>query len=197
VAQQPFGQIPVLIDNGFSLFESRAIVRYLDAKSAKHPLIPSDPHKKALVDQWISVEQDNYNPPISSLVNEFIFKAWSGQQPDLANVEVQKKKLAAIVDVLDKHLEKNQYFIGNEVLSFQCNGHSYLSCSSRWQISLTCHIPNTSSKLQLLRSSPLDLISLPGGRESARDHHGRKPQEKYNSTCSLPPRPIKIPCINC
>src|SRR5207253_2818871 len=53
------GKVPVLIDDGFTIYESRPIARYLVNKyqGTKNStvLIPSDVQKAALVDQFISV----------------------------------------------------------------------------------------------------------------------------------------------
>src|ERR1700679_2222052 len=56
VARQPFGQMPSLEDNNFTLFESRAIMRYIDETVPGQSLTPKDPKQRALAEQWISVE---------------------------------------------------------------------------------------------------------------------------------------------
>lgn len=43
IEKQPFGQIPYIDDDGFILFESRAIARYIAIKHAKGKLIPQGP----------------------------------------------------------------------------------------------------------------------------------------------------------
>ena len=55
---QPFGQIPVLVDGDFVLYESRAICRYIARKYANQgtALIPSDEKELAIFDQAASVE---------------------------------------------------------------------------------------------------------------------------------------------
>ncbi|TDL17178.1 glutathione S-transferase [Rickenella mellea] len=61
--KQPFGQVPIIDDDGFNLFESRAICRYLVRKYGKgSTLIPSDLHKQALFEAAASVEQNNFEP---------------------------------------------------------------------------------------------------------------------------------------
>lgn len=71
--RQPFGQIPTIEDDGFSLFESRAICRYVSAK-AQDRLVPSDLHDRARMDQWLSVEQSNFSPAAMKFVYHAVFK---------------------------------------------------------------------------------------------------------------------------
>lgn len=49
----PNGTVPVVVDNGFVLWESNAIVRYL-AETSGSPLWPQDRREGALVDQWLT-----------------------------------------------------------------------------------------------------------------------------------------------
>ena len=48
----PVGKIPAIDDDGFHLFESNAICRYLCDKH-NSPLYPKDVKKRATIDQWI------------------------------------------------------------------------------------------------------------------------------------------------
>jgi glutathione S-transferase len=65
LARQPFGQIPAVEDDGFVVYESRAIARYInDTRGNK--LVPSDPKKRALMEQWISLEQGTITPEVRS-----------------------------------------------------------------------------------------------------------------------------------
>lgn len=79
VAKQPFGQLPYLDDDGFTLYESRAIARYLALKyGGIGKLIPepSDLQKVALFEQAASVELSNFDPIAHSLTLENIFKPY-------------------------------------------------------------------------------------------------------------------------
>jgi len=51
LAIHPAGKIPAIDDDGFTLFESGAIQRYLAARAGS-PLYPSGLQQRALVDQW-------------------------------------------------------------------------------------------------------------------------------------------------
>ena len=78
--KQPFGQVPYLDDDGFIVFESRAIARYIATKYKDQgtPLIPdpSDLKATALLDQAISIEGSNFDPYASGVAVEKIFKLW-------------------------------------------------------------------------------------------------------------------------
>ena len=73
LARQPFGQLPALEDDGFRMFESRAMMRYI-AEKAKSPLVPSDLKARATMEQWISVESANLTPHAMKYVYKHIFQ---------------------------------------------------------------------------------------------------------------------------
>jgi glutathione S-transferase len=50
LARHPFGRVPVLEHDGFSLYETQAILRYLDRVLPAPALTPADPKRAA---QWI------------------------------------------------------------------------------------------------------------------------------------------------
>jgi glutathione S-transferase len=73
LARQPFGQVPSLQDDGFSMYESRAMARYIDAK-AGGPLTPQDPQARARMEQWISIETSNFSAHAMKFIYHAVFK---------------------------------------------------------------------------------------------------------------------------
>ncbi len=114
LARQPFGKIPSLTDGDFTLFESRAMIRYIDETVAGHPLTPKDPKGRALMEQWISVEADYFNPAIATIVGQEIFNKMMGGTTDVAKVADATKALTTVLPVLDKHLAKGPHFLGDQ-----------------------------------------------------------------------------------
>ncbi|KND00569.1 uncharacterized protein SPPG_04877 [Spizellomyces punctatus DAOM BR117] len=115
---QPFGQVPVLEDDGFFLFESRAIGRYIENKykSQGTSLAPSDLKGAAVVEQWASVEVANFDPYASGIVAELVFKKlFNRGEPDLERVKQLRAKLDATLDVYDKILAKQPFLTGQQV----------------------------------------------------------------------------------
>jgi glutathione S-transferase len=49
LARSPHGKVPALTDDGVSLYESTAIVEYLEERYPKPPLMPADPASRARV----------------------------------------------------------------------------------------------------------------------------------------------------
>lgn len=70
------GDAAIQDDEGYILYESRAIGRYIAEKYANQgtPLIPKDLKAKGLFEQAASVEQANFDPFASKIVMEKVFK---------------------------------------------------------------------------------------------------------------------------
>ncbi|KAH8093123.1 glutathione S-transferase [Cristinia sonorae] len=115
---QPFGKIPYLhdSDNDLTLFESRAIARYIVGKydkSGKSGLLPTDEVDAARFEQAVSIEVTAFNPPANGVANELVFK------PVLYKKETDQAKLvealASLNDTLNVYetiLSKQKYLAG-------------------------------------------------------------------------------------
>jgi glutathione S-transferase len=113
LARQPFGQVPAIEDGDYRLFESRAIIRYVDATQPGPSLTPSDPKGRGLMDQWMSVETSNFTPHAMGILHQLFFGPAHGHAPDLAKVDESRKKLGAVLAVIDAHLARSPYFVGS------------------------------------------------------------------------------------
>lgn len=108
LAHQPFGQVPALDDDGFGLFESRAMARYLDTK-AGHKLTPTEPKQRALMEQWMSVETSNFTPHVMKFVYKHVFQR--DQSPEA--MEHATKGLEYALTVMDAHLAGKTFLVGD------------------------------------------------------------------------------------
>ncbi|KAJ7675219.1 glutathione S-transferase [Mycena rosella] len=115
--KQPFGQVPYIEDDGFVLYESRAICRYIEDKYPDQgtKLVPSDVKGKALFEQAASIEYSNFDPFCSKAVAEMIFKPMRGQASDKAVFDTLVAGLSAKLDAYEVILGKQKYLAGNEV----------------------------------------------------------------------------------
>ena len=114
LARQPFGQVPVLEDGDFQMYESRAIIRYLDETLPGQSLTPKEPKGRAVMEQWISIETSNFTPQAMAYIYQYFFAPMRGQQPDLAKIEAAKPKLETCVQIMDKQLAKGPHFTGDQ-----------------------------------------------------------------------------------
>ncbi|RIA83117.1 glutathione S-transferase [Glomus cerebriforme] len=114
--KHPFGKIPVLIDDGFQLYESHAIARYLVNKyqGTKNStvLIPSDIQKAALVEQFISVGRSYHNVPVAKLITQEISANFLGGTLDPEIIKEAREETSKVLDVYEKLLEGKDYLTG-------------------------------------------------------------------------------------
>ncbi|MEO7734999.1 MAG: glutathione S-transferase N-terminal domain-containing protein [Kofleriaceae bacterium] len=112
VARHPFGVIPVLDDDGFVLYESRAIVRYLDARLAGASLVPAAPRPRARMDQWISVDQAYVAPHLRTLIGQRIVGKHQGLAPDVVATDEAERALVHAFAAIDRALHADRYLAG-------------------------------------------------------------------------------------
>jgi glutathione S-transferase len=67
MARNPFGRVPVFEHDGFMLYETQAILRYVDQAFAGPALQPADVREAARMNQ------------ILAIVDSYLFKTWSGE----------------------------------------------------------------------------------------------------------------------
>ena len=70
---QPWGQVPVIEEDGLVLFESGAIVQHIAESS--EALMPRDPAGRAKVAQWLFAALNSVEPHVSNLVGIDLFHA--------------------------------------------------------------------------------------------------------------------------
>lgn len=107
LTRQPFGQIPALDDEGFTLYESRAICRYINEKVGG-TLLPKELHDRARAEQWISIEAANF----SGAAMKFIYKYAFGRDQSDEIIEAARKQLTAALGVLEQQLATTPYLAG-------------------------------------------------------------------------------------
>lgn len=116
LARQPFGRIPALDDDGFWLYESRAMIRYLDEKLPGARLQPGDVKDRALMEQWMSIEYSYFSPAAMKIVVELLFHKMAGMAPNMDVVKAGVEGCSHALDIADKTLSKQDFF-GNKTFS--------------------------------------------------------------------------------
>ncbi len=110
-AMNPNGLVPLINDDGFLLWESHAIVRYLARKHGLGTLCPADPQIAADADRWMewysTVLWNHMKPIFWSLVRT------PPEKRNMAEVEDNRQKLAGYLAMADAQLAKNTYLAGS------------------------------------------------------------------------------------
>ncbi|XP_062175308.1 glutathione S-transferase F13-like [Alnus glutinosa] len=111
----PFGQIPALEDGEVSLFESRAINRYL---ACKHKDIGTDLLRanslaeSAVVETWMEVEAHQFHGPATAILHQMIVNPMYGIACNEQTIETEMEKLGKVLDVYEERLSKCKYLAG-------------------------------------------------------------------------------------
>jgi glutathione S-transferase len=113
LAMNPNGLVPTLEEeDGFLLWESNSIVRYLAGKHDEAGLLePKDAHRRALASQWMDWQL--------SVVGPAIFQAFWGlirtpeEKRDMAAIKASQEKTTAAMQILDAQLGKTEFVAGD------------------------------------------------------------------------------------
>jgi glutathione S-transferase len=108
----PFGKVPVLDDDGFVLYEARAINRYLDRKLAGPSLTPSGDREAARLDQWINVADAYFTPHAHPLIVEALFRRYLGGEQNVQAMAAGREGMQSALDTVDRWLASNPYLAG-------------------------------------------------------------------------------------
>ena len=110
--RQPFGKVPAAEFEGVPFYESRAICRLI-AEKHNSPLLPTDLKKKAVFEQWASLENNTLAPQLDPLMAEVVFKPWRGGSTDAAKAKEYREALTKTLEVFNEQLGKSDYIAGD------------------------------------------------------------------------------------
>lgn len=113
LARHPFGKVPVLDDDGFVLYETRAINEYIDRKVRPTKLVPEDPRDLARMHQWTNVSDAYFLPHAGPLVFETLFRPYlGGGEKNEQVVAAARAGMQTPLDAADAWLAQNEYLAG-------------------------------------------------------------------------------------
>jgi len=116
LAHHPFGQVPYITqDDGFELYESRAIGRYLATLGSGPELIPTEPKARAKFEQAASIEHAQFDPIASDILFERMIKQYIGLTTNEERVKELIPQLESKLDGYEAILGRQKYLAGDEV----------------------------------------------------------------------------------
>ena len=110
LAMNPNSLVPTIEDDGFVLWESHTIVRYLAAKHGMGTLCPSDLKARADVERWMDwafTFQNAMRAVFWNLIRT------APEKRDMRAVEEGRAQSAKLLDVLERNLQSKPYVGGN------------------------------------------------------------------------------------
>ncbi len=111
-AMNPMAMIPVIDDDGFILWESNAIVRYLCAKHPKAPYYPDDLCIRAAADRWMDFQQGSMSVALGQPFMQLIRSPQA--EWDMSMITKGITRSSELWKIVDQQLGKTKWLAGDD-----------------------------------------------------------------------------------
>lgn len=117
LALHPFGRIPIFEENDFRLYETQAIIRYLDDTFPHPRLTPEDPRRRARMNQVIGIIEWYFFPKVAAPIgfNRIIGPRLLGLPANEAVIAEAMPIARTCFAELDRLLGDKPFFTGDSV----------------------------------------------------------------------------------
>ncbi|OZI49348.1 glutathione S-transferase family protein [Bordetella genomosp. 4] len=157
LALNPFGQVPVLDDNGVVIADSNAILVYLAKKAGRTEWLPEDPRGAAAVQRWLSVAAGEvaYGPAAARLVTVFGAKY---------NPEEVIARAHTLLARLESHLTDHDWLVGTNPTIADVALYSYVARAPEGNVDLSGY-PAVNAFLRRIEALPgfVPFVQTPAG----------------------------------
>jgi len=109
----PNGRVPTIIDDGFVMWESNAIVQYLASKHAQGTWYPTDLKARGRAVQWMDWAVSTYSPAAGPVFMGLI--RTPPEKRDMAAINKARDAWSKNVAMLDDHLAGSKYIAGDAI----------------------------------------------------------------------------------
>jgi glutathione S-transferase len=108
LAVNPRGRVPTIVNDGFALWESAAIVEYLEERYAQNPLLPKDAKGRATA-RRLAAEADSYLGPVVGRLAELAL--YSETPVEAGEIDKAKSEVLAELASWERQMT-GPYFLG-------------------------------------------------------------------------------------
>ncbi len=117
LARQPFAKVPAFEHDGFALYETQAIIRYVDERFPGTPLQPEDVHQWSRMNQIIGIVDAYAWPSIAGtiLFNRVLAPRLLGREPDEAAIAAAMPRARLCLAEIDRLMEDDRFLAGSYV----------------------------------------------------------------------------------
>lgn len=114
LSRHPFGRIPALEQGTFRLYETQAILRYLDRILPQPALTPSDPRSAARMDQLMNINDWYLFQGVASVIGfqRIVGPRLMGLATDEAAIAASMPKAHSVFSELARQLDVKPFFVG-------------------------------------------------------------------------------------
>ncbi|MFJ1299095.1 glutathione S-transferase family protein [Pseudomonadota bacterium AL_CKDN230030165-1A_HGKHYDSX7] len=152
LALNPFGQVPVLEDDGVVVADSNAILVYLAKKTGRTDWLPEDARGAAAVQRWLSVAAGEiaYGPAAARLVTVFGAKF---------NPEEVIARAHLILGRLESHLAGRAWLVGDAPTIADVAIYSYVARAPEGNVDISGY-PQVNALLRRIEALP-GFVAIP------------------------------------
>jgi len=158
ILRHPFGRVPVLEHDGFTLYETQAILRYLDRLRPSPALTPADVKAAARMDQVMNICDWYLFQGVNNVISfhRIVAPRVLGLAPDEAAIAAAMPKAHVTINELTRLLGSKAYFAGEDMSLADvlvAPQLDFLAKTPEWQ-PLTAASPNLVSWLDRMNARP-------------------------------------------
>lgn len=165
LALHPFGRVPALVHDGFPLYETGAITRYLDRTFPQPSLQPQAPRRLARMDQIIAVvDAYAYWPLVRQVFVHDVVRPHRGTAGDAAELEKGLQGAARALDALEALAAPEAWLTGPDLSLADLHLGAMVACfaqSARGTEVLAAR-PRLSAWWRRFRARPSVAVTEPG-----------------------------------
>ena len=112
LAMNPNGLVPTIVeDDGFTLWESNSILRYLAKRYGPRDFYPADAKRAALGEQWMDWQLNSLNVAFTPMFHGLVREA--PERRDHAAIERSRADTQRHLAMLDRHLQHSRFVAGD------------------------------------------------------------------------------------
>jgi glutathione S-transferase len=117
LSRQPFAKVPAFEHDGFALYETQAIIRYVDERFAGTPLQPEDVHEWSVMNQIIGIVDAYASPSIGGtiLYNRVLVPRLLGGAPDEPAITAALPRARLCLSEIDRLMEDHRFLASEHI----------------------------------------------------------------------------------
>ncbi|HET6390932.1 glutathione S-transferase [Hyphomicrobium sp.] len=153
LAMNPHGRIPVIEDEGHTVWESHTILRYLAARYGKGSFWPDDAFERSNYERWMDWSQTALQPAFLNDVFWAFYRTPEAER-DWSIINRGIEQSAKYLQLLDRWLNGKEYMLGESLSLADITTGALLFRYYNIEIERPARLPNVEAWYDRLKSRP-------------------------------------------